>query len=232
MSHVYVTGDFHGGYEHRKLGSKQFPEGRKMTKDDYVIIAGDFGVPWHNNSHKNDQHWIDWFTKEKKWTTLFVDGNHDNHPRLDALDRVEKFGGVVSQLSESIFHLRRGEIYTIHEKTFFCFGGALSWDIERRRLGVSYWEEEIPSHREMQYAWENLEKHNMQVDYIIAHTVPEVIIPMIGFRKGDKIDPTCRFLNRVIEDTKFDKYFCGHMHIDKVIAQKYFILYHDIIQIF
>lgn len=37
---IYVTGDCHGNY--RRFATEIFPEQREMSKDDYVIICGDF----------------------------------------------------------------------------------------------------------------------------------------------------------------------------------------------
>ena len=39
---VYVTGDTHGDWMNR-LKTDSFSEQKEMTKDDYVIICGDFG---------------------------------------------------------------------------------------------------------------------------------------------------------------------------------------------
>ena len=38
---IYVTGDCHGNF--RRFQSECFPEQANMTKDDTVIITGDFG---------------------------------------------------------------------------------------------------------------------------------------------------------------------------------------------
>ena len=38
---IFVTGDCHGDY--RRFSRENFPEQKKLTKSDYVIIAGDFG---------------------------------------------------------------------------------------------------------------------------------------------------------------------------------------------
>jgi len=40
---IYITGDTHGDWMSR-LNVHAFQEQKEMTKDDYVIIAGDFGV--------------------------------------------------------------------------------------------------------------------------------------------------------------------------------------------
>ena len=41
---IYITGDIHG--DPRRLSMECFPEQKEMTKDDYVIICGDFGLVW------------------------------------------------------------------------------------------------------------------------------------------------------------------------------------------
>lgn len=38
---IYITGDCHQNYE--RFNTRNFPEQKEMTKDDYVIICGDFG---------------------------------------------------------------------------------------------------------------------------------------------------------------------------------------------
>jgi hypothetical protein len=41
---VFVTGDCHGNF--RRFQSECLPEQANMTKDDTVIITGDFGGVW------------------------------------------------------------------------------------------------------------------------------------------------------------------------------------------
>ena len=38
---IYITGDCHSNFE--RFIPRNFPEQKEMTKDDYVIICGDFG---------------------------------------------------------------------------------------------------------------------------------------------------------------------------------------------
>lgn len=68
---IYVFGDTHGDIDLYKLNSKFFREGKKLTKDDYVIICGDFGGVWDEG--KYDKYIQNWYN-ERPWTTLFVDG--------------------------------------------------------------------------------------------------------------------------------------------------------------
>ena len=46
-----------------------------MNKDDYVIICGDFGY-WDES--KEQKYWLKWLDG-KPFTTLWVDGNHENY---------------------------------------------------------------------------------------------------------------------------------------------------------
>ena len=67
---IYATGDCHGDFS--RFTSNNFPEQKEMTKDDYVIICGDFGY-WDNSIH--GRYWRAWLD-DKPFTTLWVDGNH------------------------------------------------------------------------------------------------------------------------------------------------------------
>lgn len=66
------------------------------------------------------------------WTTLFVDGNHENFELLDDYPVSSWHGGKVHFIKESVIHLMRGQIDTIDGQTFFTFGGGYSCDIETR----------------------------------------------------------------------------------------------------
>lgn len=78
---IYITGDTHGEFKYR-FNTENFPEQREMTKDDYVIICGDFGGVWDVGwKSRNEKHWLNLF-EERSYTLLFIDGNHENFDRL------------------------------------------------------------------------------------------------------------------------------------------------------
>jgi len=230
---IFITGDTHGEHDMRKLSSKKWPEGKNLDRDDYVIIAGDMGILWGNEfNNPMEKHLKNWYGELKGWTTLFVDGNHENHKRLNDLPVEEKFGGKVGVVREHIYHLRRGEVYTINGKTFFTFGGAMSWDKYHRTVDISWWAEEEATHEQCEYAMANLDKVGWEVDYIITHTIPNEIVPMFGFsnnKNGEKC-ATANFLNTIARQAKFKDWYTGHFHIDKDIG-KYHTLYYDIRQL-
>lgn len=71
---IYLTGDTHGGMDAEKLFPENF-SGEGLTKNDYVIILGDFGFIWKYNPNKAEKRWMKFF-ETRPWTTLFIDGNH------------------------------------------------------------------------------------------------------------------------------------------------------------
>ena len=126
---IYITGDTHA--EFRRFNTNNFPEQRTMTKNDYLIICGDFGGVWFPENHKyskEQKHNLDWLNL-KNFTLLFVDGNHENHDILSHLPEKEWKGGKVGVVRESVLHLKRGQVFNINGIKIFTFGGARSHDI-------------------------------------------------------------------------------------------------------
>ena len=64
---IYVTGDTHGMWAER-FNEYAFPEQRKLTKHDYVIVLGDFGI-WDNSDEQKQE--LDWL-EHRNFTTLFI----------------------------------------------------------------------------------------------------------------------------------------------------------------
>jgi hypothetical protein len=139
---IYLTGDTHGGIDSSKLNSKSFSDHKYLHKSDFLIILGDFGYIWNND--KSLEYWLKWFSK-KEWTTLFIDGNHENFELLNGFKTEYWNGGVIHRITDSIIHLMRGQIYNIDNNYFYTFGGAHSVDYQYRKPGVSWWEDEMPS---------------------------------------------------------------------------------------
>ena len=128
---IYIRGDLHANArnEMKQLNSDNFPQQKEMTKEDYVIICGDFGFVWFAEETKEEKWWLNWL-EERNFTTLFIDGNHDNHDRLDSYPVENWHGGKVHFIRPSVIHLMRGQVYEINGKTFTTMGGAPSHDIQ------------------------------------------------------------------------------------------------------
>lgn len=124
---IYITGDIHGDVS--RFSRRRFKEQEYMSGDDHVIILGDFGVIWDRDVIKEEKYDLD-ILENKSYTTLFIDGNHENHDRLNSFPVTEWHGGLVHEIRPNVLHLMRAQVYTIENRTFFTFGGAASHDIE------------------------------------------------------------------------------------------------------
>ena len=220
---VYICGDTHGDIDYHKLNTYHFPEQKQMDKNnpsDFLIICGDFGGVWDLGD--TDRYIQNWYNS-KPWITLFVDGNHENHDALDAMEVSEWNGGKVHKISDRIIHLMRGQVYTIEGKTYFTMGGAASIDKYWRKEGSSWWAREMPSEAEYNEGLDNLEKVNNKVNYIITHTAPEDLATRLT-RFDVSRDRLTSYLGIIRETVEFDHWFFGHFHMD-VDRGKYTCLY-------
>lgn len=163
---IFVTGDTHGsqdlhtmddGYMHR-LSTRRFPQQHELTKDDYVVICGDFGGIWSSQRDScgetaDERYGLNWLEK-KPFTTLFVPGNHENYDRLtgasketangwlfsrmsdaekqrfmEGYPKADWHGGTVRVIRPSVLMLEPG-IFDLNGKKCFAYGGAPSHDVK------------------------------------------------------------------------------------------------------
>lgn len=254
---IFVTGDCHGDFQ--KFSTAAFPEQREMTKDDIVIICGDFGAVWDCDGVSNrEKYWLEWLNK-KPFTTLFVDGNHENFDRLNSeFAIIDYHGGRAHKIHESIYHLIRGEIFEFEGNTFLAFGGASSHDIDDGILScedydtmvkfketvrkwrkqrkvfrinhVSWWKEELPSDEEIKNAEKNLAKVNYKIDFVLSHCAPQSLVSSIY--SGDyKPDKLTTYFDDLSQRLSFKYWFFGHYHDNQTIMSKYILLYDQIVRI-
>ncbi len=251
---IYITGDTHGEFG-RRFNTQNFPEQKAMTKNDYVIICGDFGGVWDNGQEsKNERHWFDWFEK-RSYTLLFVDGNHENFDRLYSYPVKEWHGGKVHEIRPHILHLMRGQIFEINGIKIFSFGGASSHDIsggilekddinfleKKKRLDkewvpyrinhLSWWEQELASEEEMQEGINNLEKHGNKVDFIITHCCSTSTQDLLGAPLLYKPDRVTDYLETVKNKVDYKKWFFGHYHDNININEKEILIYEQMIRV-
>ncbi len=230
MTRIFITGDTHCDYDWHKLNTTNFPEQKNLTKDDYVIITGDFGGVWGQD--KTDKYIIKTYEK-RNFTTLFVDGNHENHDALDGFPVEEWHGGKIHRISNTVIHLMRGQVYEIGRKTFFTMGGAQSTDKIYRKEGISWWARELPSDEEYSEAISNLEKHDFKVNFIVTHCAPEdYAYYYTDLDISRKINKMTTFLSGLITeyDISFDGWYFGHYHED-IDFDNFHCLYQRVVEI-
>lgn len=246
MSRIFITGDTHGDYDIRKLNTHNFSEQTFLTKDDYLIIAGDFGCVWYGTkdvaercpdyeippSHRayvgKDDYWLDWYNN-KKFTTLFVDGNHENHALLDTYPVEEWNGGKIHRIRPSVIHLMRGQVFEIGGRTIFTMGGASSTDKEYRTENVSWWSRELPSKAEFEEARGNLAKHDNRVDYIITHCIGTRMMDSLGQMRA--VDRLTDFLTEVDMIVDYKQWYFGHFHRDLKLDDRHTLLYQIVVEL-
>ncbi len=212
---IFITGDTHGDAHFIKL--KELSKKRKsLTRNDYVIIAGDFGGVWYKGRYNQDLH----IYKRLPFTVLFVDGNHENFDILDNMPIEVWKGGNAHRVADNIIHLMRGQIFTIEGKTFFTFGGAESVDKDTRTTGLTWWPQEIPTQQDYAEAYKNLAKYDNRVDYIITHTIDESALycpQMQRFLESKGLTETNRGLSGFEKAVDYKHWFFGHYHLEAVI---------------
>jgi len=214
---IFVTGDIHGPKDVTRLSDVFFPKGQKLTKKDFVIVLGDFGLVWYWEQSKRELYWLEWLSS-LPFTTLFLDGNHENFYRLLKYPKKSFKGGKASQIHDTVFYLRRGEVFTIDGKMIFVMGGAMSTDKEDRIEGESWWPQEEPNYKDWDNAAKNLARHGNKIDIVLTHTAPQSIAKRMSryshcYIESARIeDPVAIALERVKKGIKF-KYWCyGHLH--------------------
>jgi len=226
---IFITGDRHGSKGMSRLNSDNFPINKELTKDDYVIVTGDFGVVW--NGDKEDKYWLNWL-HEKNFTILFCDGNHDGHDILDNLPVSEWNGGKVHFVNDSVIHLMRGQVFNINGKKIFTFGGADSIDKADRKRGIDWWEREMPSTSEYEDGLDNLDKCDWKVDIIVSHDCSTRIFEkLMAGLYVKSLTSINKYFEVLEERLDYKQWYFGHYHEDKWIDDKHRLIYNDIIML-
>ena len=246
---LYITGDTHGDFS--RFRPENFYEQEGLTKEDVVLVAGDFGGVWYGDSRDDAR--LD-FLESRPFTTVFVPGNHENYDALAAYPQREWQGGRVRIIRPSVLMLERGQVFDLGGRTFFAMGGASSHDIrdgilepdnpdyERklRQLNAagalyrvnhrSWWKEELPGEDEYRTAREALDKTGWDVDYIITHCCPSSIQDTFSGGLFQR-DALTDFLDEVRERCRFQYWFFGHYHENMVVEKEFVMLYNQIIRL-
>lgn len=223
---VFVTGDKHRTF----VPLFGLAEKQELRETDILIIAGDAGYVWD----KDYPHDVESLEQVFPGIIAFIDGNHENHQILNSFPVSRWMGGNIHRIGARVFHLMRGEVYSIYGRNYFVFGGARSVDKDRRKEGVSWWREEEPSPEEMAYGREQLERYRDEIDFVITHETPLFARGHISRQKpidGDYRLPEVleEWYRRMEGAPRFKKWYFGHMHVDQKIAPNLMGLHHLIL---
>lgn len=222
MPNIFITGDKHGEkgiYE--DLSPDRFPAGVVLGKGDYLVILGDFGLFWHNPRILDEELCIEHLSG-KPWTTLVVDGNHENFDLLDVLPTETRYGAPVGMMAPNVHHLRRGYVYDIGGLSCFVFGGGHSVDKNLRTPGESWWYRENASREETERGYDSLDAVGWRVDHVFSHVAPTRSLDHVknhyalehterDFLYGD---PTSEYLDTIAGRLVFNTWAFGHYHVE------------------
>ncbi len=249
---IYITGDTHGEYG-RFSNKRMKKQGIELGENDYVIVCGDFGLCWVKDRT------FDYNCKnlaEKKYTILWIQGNHENYDMIEEYPIEEWHGGKVRHIvRDKVILLERGQVFELDGKTFFTFGGASSHDVQGgildkedidyeydRRKAIksglpfrikheSWWEQELPNVEEMEEGRNNLAKCNYKVDYILTHCCATAIQEMLDKGPGHlfKSDILTDYLQEIEKKVQYKHWYFGHYHMDQDVDEKHSLLYHALV---
>jgi len=220
---IYITGDTHGDYQ--RFRESKF---KKLKKGDTLIVCGDFGFIWGENPQEAK---ILKKLSKKKYRICFVDGTHEDFARLAAYPVCKWNGGKVHAVADNIFHLMRGQVFTIEGKSIFTMGGGESPDFEFRAQSDSWSRLETPAGDELLEGANNLEAWDCQVDYIITHEPPGKIKNFLRLKEKEEVRVTG--LNSYFEELSgactYQRWFFGSMHLDKYVSSSHIALFHNLV---
>lgn len=223
---VFITGDKHGTF----LPFFGLAEKMALYESDVLIIAGDAGYVWNEDY----PYAVETLEQIFPGIIAFIDGNHENHALLNGMQIKEWNGGKVHQVGKRVYHLIRGEIYSIHGNNIFVFGGARSNDKDRREQGISWWKEEEPSLKEIVYGRKQLLVHIDEIDYVITHETPLCARDAISRKKPLEQDYPLpeifdSWYEMLADVPRFKKWYFGHMHVDQVINERLRAVHYNIL---
>ncbi len=221
---IYITGDTHGDisrFQDRKL--------RKLTAEDIIIVCGDFGFLWSGGTEERKKLKI---LAKKKYTIAFVDGAHENFGRIEACPVENWNGGTIHRIAPNIIHLMRGQYYNIQGKTVFTMGGGESESSEFDD-NSKWWGRSLPNKAELITGAANFDVYGGKVDAVITYEPSTKLKSILSdqYKLGtmSHINALNAFLDKLMEDVEYKKWFFGYFHLDKQITSKIHAVYENII---
>lgn len=169
-----VCGDWHGATRWAKC---QITDaglvGTLGEKRTAILVVGDFGY-WVDNEFTEE--FLSTVSREAgEWgiDLYFLDGNHEDHTRIAALDQTRP---AALPDHPGITYLPRGARWSWWGKTFMAVGGAPSVDKHHRVEGRDWWPGEELTDEQVQHC-----TREGRVDVVLAHDCPTgVDIPRVG----------------------------------------------------
>ncbi len=219
---IFITGDTHGDFSRFKDSTT-----KKIRRGDTLIICGDFGFIWDGSRTEKQ---VLKKISDLKYTVAFIDGCHENFSLLNEYPVEEWNGGSIHRIADNIVHLMRGQVFTIEGKKFFTFGGGHSQDVDIRRETNTWFSEEQPTLNDIKTGVKSLIRHDKKINYIITHEPPQSLKKCLDLDLLTRLE-TDTFFDQLNDECTYDKWFFGKCHMNKIIPQKYYALFDNVIML-
>ena len=216
---IYLTGDMHG--DPTRLEDRAV---KRLRRGDTLIVCGDFGFLWDGSSEEEKQLRR---IARRRCRILFVEGCHDNLTLLARYPVVDFCGGRAHQIADNLYHLMRGEVFSIEGHTFFAFGGGESLDHDIREEGRTWWAEEMPTDEELERGRRNLAAHDNRVEFIVSHEAPASVANFIRM-DGDTINRLNTYFDAVTREVSYNRWYFGCYHLDRAITPTHIACFREV----
>jgi hypothetical protein len=210
---VCFIGDIHNQYG--QLNSF-IVESKYQAEYEIIVQLGDFGIFPNQIEISKKTYGLNGISSHVP--ILFTGGNHSNWEVLN--DLTQKHGRQPIEIYNNIFYLPRGCLTQIGNKKCLSVGGAFSIDKQFRVENKSWWKAEEPDYQDCQAVLSH-----SHVDFVIAHTVPEGVVPLLFERHNslfpfEYTDATQKLLDEVVSKYKPSQLFAGHWHLSDTLDYK------------
>lgn len=222
---IYYTGDTHGAFS-RII---DFINEQELTSDDTIVILGDAGFNFHGQKIDRPKKQI---VNKYKVNIFCIHGNHEMRPSTIPGYKIKEFCGGKVYYEEAFPYIMfaiDGEVYDLDGRKSLVIGGAYSVDKEyRRAMGWPWWPDEQPSEEIKKTVETKLESLGWEVDQILTHTCPVAFEPVDKFLPGidqSTVDKsTEQWLGYIEYKTKYNRWLCGHFHINRTVFKLRFLM--------
>lgn len=204
---VLLLGDSHGNHMFVH-GALRWARDNGVSR---VVQLGDFGYWPRQKSGQGFLKGVGRSSLDLGVDLYFIDGNHEDHDELDALQARQgpcMFMPVTSRPGAPIF-IRRGARWEWDGMTFGAFGGAFSIDRSRRVKHVSWFPQEMPDPSKIAEIG--------KVDVLLTHDAPVVPAPYLAagtFKRDATSEESQRTVYDALTATQPDWLVHGHWHCD------------------
>lgn len=252
MKRIFVTGDLHSSASEFNNRIAQIDN---PTEEDVIICAGDVGIEYGNRIYGDIKRAMKKFPgtvivmrgnhDDCYWKNHgYVDKDFYYHFYNESWEFADNKGLFIRQKKyPNIWYVDdNGGIYTIGNYCILFIPGAYSVDKEYRLRNNFPWnpqEQLTENTRNALYntikIWDNI---GFDIDFVIGHTFPAKIESYYNdlFMSGidqSSVDKTMEYwLNDMAKEFEnsptFKQYFGGHFHDDRVLTNKYTMLYHSV----